>query len=156
LNGKLRELTTSLVLKVSWDSICVWVKSSDFSDYSNLLRAEFQQPGRLQNCITPKPFIESKRANNRWKDKKVLYNSCIWLWARFPSVRSQLCTYRTAAHSQVRYSVGAEILILKFSWRIRGCPHIMVFPRHDVVFILCPRLLFSQDGSQLVVYIFEA
>jgi hypothetical protein len=34
-----------------------WVKSSDFSDYANLLRAEFQQSGRLQNYITPKPFI---------------------------------------------------------------------------------------------------
>jgi hypothetical protein len=34
-----------------------WVKSSDFSDYANLLRAKFQQSGRLQNYITPKPFI---------------------------------------------------------------------------------------------------
>jgi hypothetical protein len=49
-------LSTMLLLKVSWDFICFWVKSSDFSDYSNLLRAEFQQSGQFRNCITPKPF----------------------------------------------------------------------------------------------------
>jgi hypothetical protein len=62
----------------------------------------------------------------------------------------------TAAYSQVRFDVGAKIFILKFSWRIRGCPPIMVFPRHDVVFILYSLLLFSQDGSHLDGSIFEA
>jgi hypothetical protein len=76
---KLRKLTTSLVLEVFRDFSWTGLKSLKFSDYSILLRAELQQSGRLQNCITPKPFIVSRRANNHWKDRKVFYNSCIWL-----------------------------------------------------------------------------
>jgi hypothetical protein len=44
----------------------------------------------------------------------------------------------TAGCSQVWFSVGAKIFVLKFSWWIRGCPPIMVFSLYDMVFILCP------------------
>jgi hypothetical protein len=44
----------------------------------------------------------------------------------------------TAARSQARFSIGAEIFVLKFSWWIQGFPPVMVFPWHDVVFILSP------------------
>jgi hypothetical protein len=62
-----------LLLKVFRDPICFGVKCSDFLDYSDLLRAEFQQSGRLQNYITPKPFIISRCVNNCWKDEKHFY-----------------------------------------------------------------------------------
>jgi hypothetical protein len=83
----------SLVLEVFWG--CTWTghKSLKFSNCSNLISPEFQQSGQLQNYITPKPYIASRRSNNRWKYKKVLYNSCICLYVRFPSEQSQLCTY---------------------------------------------------------------
>jgi hypothetical protein len=84
MNGKLRKLTMSLVLKVFRDFAWTGLKSLKFPDYSILVREEFQQPRRLQNCITPKPFILLSRANNQ----KGLYNSCIWLQVRFPSERS--------------------------------------------------------------------
>jgi hypothetical protein len=29
-----------------------------------------------------------------------------------------------------------NFFVLKFYWWIRGCPPVMVFPQHDVVFIL--------------------
>jgi hypothetical protein len=90
MNGKLKRLTTCLVLEVFWD--CTWSRLKILY-YSNLLRAEFQKSGRLQNCITPKPFTISRCANNCGKDQKVLYNSCIWLQVRFLSEQSHLCTY---------------------------------------------------------------
>jgi hypothetical protein len=46
--------------------------------------------------------------------------------------------FQTVDHSQVRFDVGAKIFVLKFSCRIRGCPPIMLFPRHYVFFILYP------------------
>jgi hypothetical protein len=60
----------------------------------------------------------------------------------------------TITRSQVRVDIGAKIFVLKFSWRIQGCPPIMIFPWYEVVFILCPWLLFSQDGSLLDGYLY--
>jgi hypothetical protein len=64
--------------------------------------------------------------------------------------------FPTVSCSQVIIDVGAKIFVLKFSWRIRGCPSIMVFLRHDGMFILYPWLTFSQGESHLDDYIFEA
>jgi hypothetical protein len=45
MSEKLRKLTTSLVLEVFRDFSWTGLKSLKFPDYSNLLRAEFQQSG---------------------------------------------------------------------------------------------------------------
>jgi hypothetical protein len=44
--------------------------------------------------------------------------------------------FLTVDCSQVRFDVGAKIFVLQFSCRIRGYQPIMLFPGHDVVFIL--------------------
>jgi hypothetical protein len=54
-----------------------------------MLRAEFQQSSRLQNCITPKPWIVSGLVNNRWKDGKVFYKFGIRILTRFKTQQSQ-------------------------------------------------------------------
>jgi hypothetical protein len=87
------KLAKSLLLRVFGDGAGFWVKSRGFSDCSNLISPEFQQSDRLQNCITPKPWIVSRRVNNRWKNQKVFYSSCIWLQVIFPSEQSQIYTY---------------------------------------------------------------
>jgi hypothetical protein len=48
-----------------------WTQKLKFSDCSNLIRIEFQQPGQLQKVITPKPLVVLRCANNRWKDEKL-------------------------------------------------------------------------------------
>jgi hypothetical protein len=156
MTRKLRRLTTSLVLDVFW--YCTWIRleSLKLSYYSNLLRGEFQQSGRLQNCITPKPFIVSRHANNRWKDRKVLYNSYIWIQVIFPSEQSQIYTYWLLLTVKSDSASVPKFSFLSFFLWIRGCPPVMVFPRHDVVAILCPWLLFSYDRSHLDASIFEA
>jgi hypothetical protein len=89
MNGKLIKLTTILVLEVFWDCACTGLKSSKFSDCSNLISPEFQQSGQLQNCITPKPWIILGRVNNLWKVRKVLYKFGIQTLTRFQTQQSQ-------------------------------------------------------------------
>jgi hypothetical protein len=102
----------------------------------------FSSPDDFKKCVTPKPFILSRRANNRWKDKKVFYNYCICLTylslGQISPIKVLYLHLLTAACSQVRFGVSAKIFILKFLWQIRGCPPVMVFPWYDMVFILCP------------------
>jgi hypothetical protein len=90
---KNKKLATNFLLRFFRDGAGFWVKSRGFSDCSNLISPEFEQSSWLQNCITPKPWILSRHANNRWKDQKVLYRSCICLQVRFPLEQSQICTY---------------------------------------------------------------
>jgi hypothetical protein len=56
-------------------------------------------------------MIVTGRANNRWKEEKVFYNSCIWIMVIFPLEQSQICNFPTAAHSQVRFDIGTNVLI---------------------------------------------
>jgi hypothetical protein len=44
--------------------------------------------------------------------------------------------FLTAAHSQVRFDVGAKKFCFEVSWQIQGRPPIRVFQRHDGVFML--------------------
>jgi hypothetical protein len=112
----MRTLSTMQVLKDSWDFISFLVKSSDFSDYSNLLRAEFQQSDRLQTCITPRPFIILRCTNNRLKPEKVIFNCVIQLIMRFPSEQSHICNL------SMLIAVKSDLtLVPKLSfWRILG------------------------------------
>jgi hypothetical protein len=138
MNGKLKKLTTSLVLEVFWD--CAWtgLKKLKSSDCSNLISLEFQQSGRLQNCITTKPWIVSRCVNNRWKEKKVFYNSFIGLLSKIPGTLGSELNFMTAAHSQVRFNVGArnfcfEVFLVESTMvTCHGIQH------HDGVFILFP------------------
>jgi hypothetical protein len=89
MTKNLKKLTMSLVLEVFYD--CAWtrLKSLKFSVSSNLISPEFQQSGRLRNCITPRPLILSGRVNNRWKEERVFYKYCMGLRVRF-----QICQYQ--------------------------------------------------------------
>jgi hypothetical protein len=53
------------------------VKSSDFTRYPILSRTEFQQLGRFQKVITPKPLIIPWHENNHQKAQKVLHDFSI-------------------------------------------------------------------------------
>jgi hypothetical protein len=68
-----------------WKVDCTWtrLKSLKFSDHSNLISPESQQPSQLQKVITPKLLIISGCANNRWKDEKILYIFSVELRVRF-------------------------------------------------------------------------
>jgi hypothetical protein len=127
--GILRKLAMLFVLKVYWDYIRIWVKSSDISGCLVLYRTEFQQPGSASKTITPKPLIISGHANNRWKEEKVFYNSCIGLLVIFPSEQSQICTLwllltvKSSSTSVPMFS----IVVLLVDW---ACPLAMVFHWH--------------------------
>jgi hypothetical protein len=81
-------ITGFLRLQLNWGSNVQISPDAQFGPEQN-----FSSPVQLRKVITPKPLIVSGRADNRWKDQKVLYNSCIWLLVRFPSEQSQLYTY---------------------------------------------------------------
>jgi hypothetical protein len=89
MNGKLRKLIASLILEVFWDGTWTGLKSLQFSDRSNLISLGFQQSSQLQNGITPKSFIVSMCANNRWKAEKVFYKFGIQILTRFQTQQSQ-------------------------------------------------------------------
>jgi hypothetical protein len=83
MTRKLRKLATSLVLQVFYDCTETRLKSLKFSDLSNLISLESQQPGQLQKVVTPKPHTVSRCANNRWKDGKIFYIFYVEFQVRF-------------------------------------------------------------------------
>jgi hypothetical protein len=74
MNEKLRKLTTSLVLQVSWDDNASVVKNTVFPGGSSLSAQTYSSLADVQKCITPKLLTVSGHASNHWKDEKVLYN----------------------------------------------------------------------------------
>jgi hypothetical protein len=83
----------SLVLQVFWDDNASVVKNAVFPGSSRLSAQTYSSLADVQKFITLRLFIILRRANNRWKDQKVLNKSCIWLQVRFPSEQSQLCIF---------------------------------------------------------------
>jgi hypothetical protein len=83
----------SLVLQVFWDSNASVVKNAVFPGGCSLSAQNYSSLADVQKFITPKMFIVSRRANNRWKDQKVLNNSYNWLQVIFPSEQSRLCIF---------------------------------------------------------------
>jgi hypothetical protein len=79
----------SLVLEVFWDCYFTGLKSLEFSYCSNLIGLEFQQSSRIQNCVTPKPWIVSGHVNNCWKDEKSFYKFGIQILTIFQTQQSQ-------------------------------------------------------------------
>jgi hypothetical protein len=53
------------------------VKKEVFPGGSNLSAQTYSSMADVQKFITLRRVIASRRANNRWKDQKVFYNSCI-------------------------------------------------------------------------------
>jgi hypothetical protein len=131
-----------LLLQVFWNDDVSVVENAIFPGCSSLSALTYSGLTDIQKFITLRPFIISGRVNNRWKDKNVFYNSCIWLQVRFPFRAVLALLLPTAARSQVRFSVGVKSFVLKFSWRIQGWPPVMVFQQYDGVFILCTWLFF--------------
>jgi hypothetical protein len=80
-------------VQVFWDDNASVVEKAVFPCGSSLLAQTYNSLTDVQKLITLRPFIISRRANNRWKHKKVFYISCTWIQVRFPSKQSQLCTY---------------------------------------------------------------
>jgi hypothetical protein len=93
MNGKLRKLTTSLILQVLWDDNASVVKNVVFPGGYILSAQTYSSLSAVQEFITPKQFIVSRHADNRWQYQKVFNNSCIWLQVRFPSEQSRLCIF---------------------------------------------------------------
>jgi hypothetical protein len=80
MNGK---LTMSLVLQVFWDDNVSVIKNAVFSSGSSLSAQTYNSLADVKKLITLRPFIVSVRVNNRRKDKRVFYNSCMGLPLRF-------------------------------------------------------------------------
>jgi hypothetical protein len=64
MNGKLRKLTTSLVLQVFRDDNASVVKTAVFPGGSSLSAQTYNHFSDVKKFITPKPFIVSRCANN--------------------------------------------------------------------------------------------
>jgi hypothetical protein len=93
MTGRFRKFAMSLVLQVFWDDNVSVVKNAVFPGGSSLSTQTYSSLADVQKFITLKPFIVSRRPNNRWKDQKVFDNSCIWFQVRFPSDKSRLCIF---------------------------------------------------------------
>jgi hypothetical protein len=83
MTGKWRKLTTSSYCKFSEIITPQWSKSAVFPGGSSLSAQTYSSLTNVQKSITLKPFVLSRRANNRQKHKRVLYNSCMGLPLRF-------------------------------------------------------------------------
>jgi hypothetical protein len=82
-------------LEVFWD--CAWtgLKSLKFLDCSNLISPEFQQSGRLQNCITPKPWtISGKITVGKRKEYYITIVLRFWSDSRYISSRMEFSNCR--------------------------------------------------------------
>jgi hypothetical protein len=111
-----------LVLKVSWDYVLIGVKSSDCSRCPILSKQNFSSPVDLKKVITPKTLILLRRINNRWKEEKVLYNSCVGSIVRFSSEQSHIYIFWLWLAVKSELMSAPKIFVLKSSWRIQGWP----------------------------------
>jgi hypothetical protein len=111
----------SFLLSVSWDCVKCCVKSSGFSDCSILSARKCSSLVDVRKLITPKPLIVSGHPDNRWKEGKIIYNSCIGLMVRFPSEQSQSYIFRLLLTVKSVWCQCQKSL-LKLSWTIEGWP----------------------------------
>jgi hypothetical protein len=131
-------ITGFLRLQLNWGSNVQISPDAQFGPEQN-----FSSPVQIRKVITPKPLIVSGRADNRWKDQKVLYNSCIWLLVRFPSEQSQLYTYYYSQSSQIRRRY--QHFRLQSCWWIEHA-HLPRCPSACLEFSLYLWFLHSQGG----------
>jgi hypothetical protein len=160
MNGKLRKLTTSLVLQVFWDDNASVVKKSVFPGGSSLSAQTYNSLADVQKFITLGTFIISRSASNRWKDQKVFYNSCIWFQVRFPSDQSKICTYwlllavKSDSASVSKFSFWSflgEFEDAHLSWYFRGMMWCLSCSRYSLlkVYVLNPELRRCNLGAAL-------
>jgi hypothetical protein len=107
-NGKLRKLTTGLVLHVFGDDDASVVKNEVFPGGSSLSAQTYSSSTDVQKFITLRLFIVSRHGNKSWKEEIVFYNYCIGLPVIFQTCQRQNCIFLTAACSQVRFDVGVR------------------------------------------------
>jgi hypothetical protein len=60
-----------------------WSKNAVFLGGSSLSAQTYSSLTDIQKFVTLRPFIVPEHVNNRWKEKRVLYNYCIGLPVRF-------------------------------------------------------------------------
>jgi hypothetical protein len=136
MDAKFRKLSTSLVLQVFWDDNVSVVKNAVFPDGSSLSAQTYSSLADVQKFISIKPFILSRSVNNRWKDQKVFYNSCICPPIIFPLEQSQICTYWPLLAVKSYSASVPKFFILRFSWWIQGWLPVMALQHHDGAFII--------------------
>jgi hypothetical protein len=82
-------LFTMLVLKISSGVTLNYSQTVMLVCMLNSVRNRISAAQSTSKAITPKLLIVSRRINNRWKGKKVFYNSCFCPIVRFSSEQSQ-------------------------------------------------------------------
>jgi hypothetical protein len=78
-----------LVLQVFWDDKASVVKNSVFPGGSSLSAQIYSSLTDVKKFITLKPFILSRRVNNRWKEERVFYNYSIGIPVRLQTCQQQ-------------------------------------------------------------------
>jgi hypothetical protein len=113
----------------------LWSKMQISPGCSSLSARTYISLADVQKFITIKPFILSKRVNNRRKGERVFYNYCTEFLVRFQTCQRQNWIFWLLLVVKSDLTSVSEIFVLKIPWWIQGWTPVVALQHHDGAFI---------------------